>query len=223
MGGAARETTRMRRLAAPVALASLLAAGSAAFAAGAAHQYVGARKCRTCHGKELIGDQYGVWLRDPHRRAFETLKSAESARIASERKLARPAHEADECLRCHVTAHGVPAVARAYELDPAEGVQCESCHGPGRDYRRKSLMSDVEKARARGLWDAGGDAAICTACHNPESPTFDARRYRLPGGGTAGFDFEQAKARIAHPIPEDVKGRYVEREKELKAAGLAVE
>jgi hypothetical protein len=213
----------MRRGAAALAALCLLAARGVSGAGDAGHQYVGAAKCRSCHGKELIGDQYGAWLRDPHRRAFETLKSAESARLAATRGLAGPAHEAAECLRCHVTAHGVPAAARAYELDPAHGVQCESCHGPGRDYRRKAIMSDLEKARARGLWEAGEDAAICTACHNRESPTFDPKRYRLPGGGHAGFDFEQAKQRIAHPIPEDVKGRYVEREKALKAAGMAVE
>ena len=33
----------------------------------------------------------------------------------------------------------------------------------------------------------------------------------------AGFDFAQAVKEIAHPIPEDVKGHYIEIEKKLKA------
>ncbi len=199
-----------------LALAFALARVSAA---EPAHQYVGAAKCKTCHGKELIGDQYGVWkAKDPHHRAFETLKNEASRAIAAKRGLAQPAHEAAECLECHVTAFGAPATQIATQLDPAEGVQCESCHGPGRDYRKKKVMSDHELAHAKGLWHAEKDAAICTACHNERSPTFDAKRYTLGGGKSAGFDFEQAKARIAHPIPEDVKGHYLELEKKQKGA-----
>ena len=199
-----------------------LAAGIALVRGGAAqeaHQYVGAAKCKTCHGKELIGDQYAAWkTKDPHHRAFATLQSEESRSIAAQRGLARPAHEAPECLECHVTAFGAPATQIATQLDPALGVQCESCHGPGRDYRKKKVMADPERARARGLWDAAEDATICAKCHNERSPTFDAKRYSLPRGGTAGFDFEQAKARIPHPIPEDVKGKYLELEKQRRAA-----
>jgi cytochrome c peroxidase len=186
-------------------------------------QYVGAEKCKTCHGKELMGDQFSVWLEDPHHRAFETLKSEESARIAQQRGLTKPPHEADECLPCHVTAYGVPPLRIAHELDPADGVQCESCHGPGREYRKKKIMSDREQALAKGLWDVGQDPSICTGCHNPESPTFDAKRYELPDGTHAGFDFEQATARIVHAIPEDVKGRYLEIEARLKKERDAAE
>ena len=200
-----------------LALGVALARGAAA---QDAHQYVGAAKCKTCHGKELIGDQYGVWkTKDPHRRAFETLRSEASRAIAVQRGLAKPPHEAPECLECHVTAFGAPATQVVTPLDPAAGVQCESCHGPGRDYRKKKIMSDHEQAHAKGLWHADEDPAICAKCHNERSPTFDAKRYSLPGGKHAGFDFEQAKAKIPHPIPEDVKGRYLELEKARRAAG----
>jgi hypothetical protein len=199
-----------------LALGLALARGAAA---QDAHQYVGTAKCKTCHAKELIGDQYGAWkMTDPHRRAFETLRSEASRAIAAQRGLAEPPHEAPECLECHVTAFGAPATQVATPLDPAEGVQCESCHGPGRDYRKKKVMSDPELAHAKGLWHAEKDAAICAKCHNERSPTFDAKRYSLPGGRHAGFDFEQAKAKIPHPIPEDVKGRYLEVEKARRGA-----
>ena len=187
----------------------------------AEHDYVGVGKCRSCHKKELMGNQVAVWQKGPHHRAFQTLLSEASLAIAAERGLASPPHESAECLRCHVTAHAVPPVRIANEVDPADGVQCESCHGPGRDYRKKKIMSDEELARKKGLWDAEHDAAICTACHNEESPTFDPARYALTDGTKVGFDFELAKQRFPHEIPADVKGRYVELEKEQKAAEKA--
>ena len=61
---------------------------------------------------------------------------------------------------------------------------------------------------------------MCATCHNPESPTWDPKRYTLEDGTTAGFDFDQATKRIAHPIPEDTKGRFLEIEKRLKEQGL---
>ncbi len=196
---------------------ALLAAGGAA-AQGVPHQYVGASKCKTCHKKELMGDQYGTWSDGPHAEAFETLEEDDSTALAAKLGVAGPASEASECLSCHVTAFGQPAEAFYKDLEFEDGVQCESCHGPGRDYRKKKIMSDPEQAKAKGLWDPGAHAKICTECHNPRSPTWDPARYTLPDGTTAGFHFEQAKTRIAHPIPEDVKGRYLELEKAQKEA-----
>lgn len=182
------------------------------------HDYVGHAKCKTCHGKELMGNQVGEWKKSPHRQAFEILKSPESQAIAEAQGISGPAHEADACLSCHSTAHGVPPARMAYELKVSDGVQCESCHGPGRDYRKKKLMSDEKLAHAKGLWYPGDDDAICTACHNSKSPTWDTGRYTLPDGTTAGFDPVQAREKIAHPIPAHVKGRYIELEKQQKAA-----
>ncbi len=186
--------------------------------ASAEHDYVGVAKCRTCHKKDLIGNQYSVWQQGPHARAFETLASEASQAIAVQRGIEGPAQEAAECLECHSTAHGVPAERQAYPLDAALGVQCESCHGPGRDYRKKTVMSDRDEAVAKGLWDA--DASLCVTCHNERSPTFDPERY-VVHGGTSGFDFDQAVARIRHAIPEDVKGNYIALEKKAKEEARA--
>ena len=71
-------------------------------------------------------------------------------------------------------------------------------------------MSDHDKAVAKGMWNPGEDEKICLACHNDESPTWDPAK---------GFDFEAAKKKIAHPIPEDVKGKYLEIVKQRKGAG----
>ena len=172
------------------------------------HQYIGAAKCKTCHKKELIGNQYGAWQDGKHAKAFEQLKSDKAAEIAKEKGLSAPAYESDECLKCHMTGHGLAATAFAKKpLKASDGVQCESCHGPGSDYKKKKTMADHAKSVAAGMWEPGKKEAICTTCHNDKSPTWDA---------AVGFDFEARKKDIAHPIPADVKGRYAEAAKEAK-------
>lgn len=191
------------------------------------HKYVGVKKCRSCHKKELMGEQYQAWKDGPHAKAFETLKSDEAIRIAKEKGLDKPPHEADECVKCHVTTHGVPEEMIRYGTSASDGVQCESCHGPGGDYRKKKTMSDHDKAVAAGMWEPGKDEKICGNCHNDESPTWDPTKFERADGTTVAFDFEQAKEKIVHPIPEDVKGRYLELEKkrtaERKAKGLSAD
>jgi hypothetical protein len=196
-------------------------AGAASAGSEKLHDYVGVEKCRTCHEKELIGNQVGALSEGPHRRAYETLTEDASLAIAKGLGIATLPQESEACLRCHVTAYGVPAVRIASPLAYMDGVQCESCHGPGRDYRKKQIMSDRARAAKKGLWDASRDEAICTGCHNSESPTYDPARYLRPDGTTSGFDFEIAKGRIAHAIPADVKGRFVELEAAEKAARKA--
>ena len=186
-------------------------AAPGAWAAEKVPQYVGARGCKNCHKKELIGDQYGKWLDGKHAKAFETLKSQKALDIAKERNLPVPPHESADCVKCHATSHGLePAQIKKKPLVVKDGIQCESCHGPGSLYKKKKTMSDRDKSLAAGLWEPEKDEKICTACHNADSPTWD---------DVAGFDYEKAKEEIAHPIPEDVKGKYVEVEKARKKAG----
>jgi len=191
-----------------IAMAIGLAVAVGSGVARAEPKYVGADKCKTCHKKELIGDQYGIWEKSPHAKAFETLKSDKAKQVAAEKGIAGAPSEAAECLQCHATAHGLSAAqVSGKPLDVKDGVQCESCHGPGSDYRKKKTMSDHAAAVAAGLWEPGKNSSICTKCHNEKSPTWDAAK---------GFDFEARKKEIAHPIPPNVKGRYDEAAKEAK-------
>jgi hypothetical protein len=178
-------------------------------------EYVGVKKCRTCHKKELIGDQIAAWEKSGHAKAFETLATEEALQYAREAGIQGSPQEADECLECHVTAHGVDKTRIKFALDARDGVQCESCHGPGSAYRKKKVMSDHDLAVAKGLIEVSEEG--CANCHNDKSPAWDPKRYALTGGGHAGFDYEQAVEKIKHPIPDDVKGRYVELEKKLRA------
>ena len=191
-----------------VAIGFALAAGMA-HAAGGEPQYVGASKCKTCHKKELIGDQYGAWEKAKHSQAFETLKGEKALEVAKAKGLTAAPHEAGECLKCHMTAYGEdPSKFAKAPLDPKDGVQCESCHGPGSLYKSKKTMADHDKSVAAGMWEPDKNEKICLECHNDQSPTWDA---------AAGFDFEKRKEEIAHAIPAEVKGKYLEVEKQLKA------
>ena len=155
----------------------------------AGHEIVGTPKCKTCH-KKKTGDQWKIWSDSAHARAFETLASEESRKIATEKGLGDPQQE-ENCLKCHVTRLSLGAevlINEKAKYSDNEGVGCESCHGPGSDYKAKKIMKDPEAARAAGLIMIDTEDG-CTQCHNEESPTFRE------------FDFDKRMAEIAHPVP----------------------
>jgi len=155
----------------------------------AAHEIIGAPNCKSCH-KAKTGDQWKIWTESAHARAFETLATEASAKIAADRGVGDPQQE-EACLKCHSTRAflgvDVPVSEKGKYAD-SEGVGCESCHGPGSDYKPGNIMKDPEAARAAGLV-MERTVEACTRCHNATSPTFKP------------FDFEQRWAEIAHPIP----------------------
>ena len=152
-------------------------------------EIIGAPKCKSCH-KAKTGDQWKIWTESTHATAFQTLASEEASKIAADKGLGNPQQE-EACLRCHATKAsldaGVVISGKANYAD-SEGVGCESCHGPGSDYKPRKIMEDPEAARAAGLVMTK-TADGCTHCHNEESPTFK------------GFDFDARWADIAHPVP----------------------
>jgi len=149
-----------------------------AFFAGAAmaHDYVGSDKCKMCHKGEAKGNVWEIWENGPHAKAYQTLVAKGDG---SEKNPA--------CVNCHVTGFGKPTgFSLEGEANTAlAGVGCESCHGPGADYRPMSVMKDHEKALAAGL--IVPDAETCKQCHNEASPTFK------------GFNYEEWWAKIKHP------------------------
>jgi len=155
----------------------------------AAHEIIGAPACKACHGART-GDQWKTWTESAHARAFETLASDAALKIAADRGIENP-QQSEACLECHTTrgilGADVPVSEKGKYAD-AEGVGCESCHGPGSDYKPGSVMKDPNAARAAGLVMDRSEQA-CTRCHNEKSPTFKS------------FDFEQRWAEIAHPVP----------------------
>jgi hypothetical protein len=152
-------------------------------------QYIGVAQCVICHRTEQQGRQEAIWRESAHAKAFETLKSDQSKKIAADMGIEGAPHEVEACLKCHATGYDLPAERLGNRFNVADGVQCETCHGAGSDYRAIHGR-DPQAGKERGLIVGSGDADACIACHNEESPTYK------------GFDFERDMARIAHPIPD---------------------
>jgi len=174
--------------------AAFLAQGSAN---AADHQFVGATKCAICHKTEAQGEQYPKWQASPHAKAYATLASDEAKDIGKKLGIDDPQKD-EKCLRCHVTGYGAAAELLGPKYDATEGVTCESCHGAGGDYMKKSTMvavisGEIEPASVGLILP---DAKTCEKCHNDKSPTFK------------GFDFDKYAAKIAHPIPAERKAKY---------------
>ena len=68
------------------------------------------------------------------------------------------------------------------------GVQCETCHGAGSEYKSRKIMKDHDASVAAGM--IAPDQEFCEPCHNDRSPTFE------------GFDFEKMWAEVSHPNPK---------------------
>jgi len=100
--------------------------------------FVGASHCGQCHPQVLA-----AWKRGPHARANSRLPEANRTD--------------PRCLRCHGTSDAATG-----------GVQCESCHGPGRIYARRHVMKDRVLSRLVGLRDAELDH--CSRCHTETGP-----------------------------------------------------
>jgi len=144
------------------------------------NRYVGAQKCKTCHASVETGNQFEALSKMKHAHAFEVLASDEAKRVAKERSI-DDAQKADACLRCHVTAFGVPEAEIAKGFDRSLGVQCESCHGPGESHIKARMAAAAEedpnapkvyKALPAGELVAAPEVALCTSCHNKESPNY---------------------------------------------------
>ena len=159
-----------------------------------AQNYVGVDKCKTCHKKPDQGEQFTIWEKSAHAKAFKTLQGEEAAKIAKEKGLKTAAYEAPECLKCHVTGYDAPADKKESKFSAEDGVQCESCHGPGSEYKSKKIMQDRKAAIGKGLAailvSDGTAEKHCKTCHNSESPTFK------------DFDFKAKWDKIKHPVPE---------------------
>jgi Cytochrome c554 and c-prime len=154
----------------------------------AQHKYVGVTMCSVCHKTEKQGKQFDIWKASGHASAFKTLQSPKADEIAKAKGLTVKASEAPECLQCHVTGYGVDkSLTSALKME--DGIQCESCHGPGSDYKSIPVMKDKAKAEAAGLILATDDPKLCTQCHNSKSPSFKE------------FNYKASWEKIKHPVP----------------------
>jgi len=164
-----------------------------------AANYVGTKMCGVCHKKEDSGNQLGKWQESPHAKAFERLATTEAKEVAKKLGVENPQTSA-KCLKCHSTTYNFTEACATEKIKPEEGVTCESCHGPGKDYMKKSVMENRKDAIAGGMTYPATKS--CAQCHNEQSPTWKADRYTTKDGKKVGFDAELAYQKIKHPNPK---------------------
>lgn len=160
-------------------------------AAAAKFNYVGVSKCKMCHMGAKKGEIFEKWEAGPHAKAFATLASEESKKIAKEKGVKGDPQQAAECLVCHVTGYAAAADQKGASLTIEEGVSCEACHGPGSEYKSLKIMKGITDGSVKGA-EYGLIAAnekICVTCHNTKSPTYKE------------FKFDVKYKKIAHLLP----------------------
>jgi len=169
------------------------------------NEYIGHDQCKVCHNKAPEGAQWDKWKESKHANAFEVLKGEAAKQIALDRGLAKPAHEAPECVKCHVTGYDIEKMEWPAKIKPADGVQCETCHGPGSGHVADGRDVMFKKKTVEEIdWMAKlmiVEEAQCLQCHNEESPTWDPEKFTKEDGTKAGFDFKQAFEMVDHPNP----------------------
>lgn len=162
---------------------------------------ISVKKCAMCHKKEDKGNQFGKWEAAAHSKAYETLATAESKAVGAKLGIDNP-QASGKCLKCHSTAYYFTEDIQTTEVAVENGVSCQSCHGPGADYKKKSIMESLEESIANGMVHPAKEKS-CTLCHNETSPTWKPDRYTLPSGEKTGFDVNQAYEKIKHERPAE--------------------
>lgn len=152
-------------------------------------KYVGVTSCvGACHKTESQGSQLSIWENSKHAQAYKVLQSARADSIAAAGGSSTPAVETPACLKCHTITDADPGKIEE-TFDITQGVQCETCHGAGSEYKKLSIMKDKQKSIEAGLVVHSEGSSFCTGCHNSESPTF------------TGFDYDTMWDKIKHPKP----------------------
>ena len=141
------------------------------------HKYVGPGSCSAvaCHGgiqprssTKVLQNEYSTWVTaDKHARGYTVLTEPLGRQMSSILKIG-PAEKAQRCLVCH--ALSVDDQHRGREFDVAEGVSCESCHGPSSAWLGPHVQASAKHADMvkLGLIDNNNlsvRSEECLTCH----------------------------------------------------------
>ncbi len=162
------------------------------------HNGVASCATSTCHGAvrpfantNILHNEYIQWNReDRHARAYQTLLSQESKRIAQKLGIGPPHTEA-VCLDCH--ASNIPQKQRGTKFQVTDGIGCESCHGGSEKWlnsHAKPNTSHTDNLN-KGLYptdNAEDRARLCLSCHFGNDKKFVT--HRIMGAGHPRLSFE---------------------------------
>ncbi|MEW6747346.1 MAG: multiheme c-type cytochrome [Planctomycetota bacterium] len=152
-------------------------------------RYMGVHACAACHGGPMFGYQFSRWRLSPHAGAFVVLGTTQGYQFARQAGVMGDPQTCAKCLNCHTTGAGLPTAHFQPGFDFTDGVQCESCHGPGSEYSPEGIMRDSQAAMHAGLKEQS--PATCMPCHEKAHGR--------------EFNYDMAVRKIAHPLrPEKV-------------------
>lgn len=192
--------------------------------------HLGVASCATsvCHGKLSPQEDEPVWLNeyriwtadDRHSKAYRTLLSDESRRIARNLGLAS-AHTADVCLDCH--ADNVPAEKRGPKFQLSDGVGCEACHGGSERWIESHAEEGATHADnlAAGMYPSeqpGERARLCLDCHLGDVDQLAT--HDIMGAGHPRLAFELEAFTANQPAHYEVDTDYRERKGEIPGFNL---
>jgi hypothetical protein len=106
--------------------------------------YVWDAACKDCHA-----EIHAAWARTKHKTALNRLSAADQEK---------------DCAGCHLTGSLKPVVVETTIVNT--GVQCESCHGPGRAHAESAKAGTPAKFAKKPA------EPMCVECHNSKSPHF---------------------------------------------------
>ena len=163
-------------------------------------RFAGRVQCLGCHRAEYL-----QWTRTPHNVAYATL-------------IQKNQHYNPDCLKCHVTGYGeADGFADPLQTSHLVAVQCESCHGPGREHVKVLLANPKVRSDPQGRREKLGpeddyprlrvefSSEFCVTCHDPENdPDFDFDNdIKLVSHQNLNGPFRRKKATAA-PTPAPV-------------------
>lgn len=163
-------------------------------------KYLGVVTCSgsTCHGAprpspdaRVLQNEFITWHReDAHAKAYRVLLEDKGRRIAENLGIANAA-AAPECLNCHT--NNAPVELRGKRFQLADGVGCESCHGPASKWLGLHVTGEAsrEENLKAGMYrteDPVARAALCQGCHVGDNSKFAT--HRIMGAGHPRLAFE---------------------------------
>jgi hypothetical protein len=199
--GVLTNSLRAREAGTDVSVTSYVEAQSAP----AAGSFTGPGSCAAaaCHGSvrpiagsRILQTEYTTWIaQDRHARATEVLSNPVSVRMAQLLGIGA-AHSAPKCLACHSLDVADAQQGRSYA---AEGVSCESCHGPASGWLGPHTTRNWTHAQsvAAGMHDTKDvvkRTERCLTCHLGSGQKFVDHEMIAAGHPDLIFDLEAFSA-----------------------------
>lgn len=131
-------------------------------------RYVGQQVCVRCHAKEQA-PPCRIRPIPEHRRSFRALSQPEAGEIAALCGVVGDPKRSVICLGCHAAAAEAGPRWTLDSFSLSDGVQCESCHGPGSLHDRAHRSGVLPIAGARRGSMRSLHQPSCRTCHRPRA------------------------------------------------------